>query len=118
MIGRTPVDAQTCASHVCAHAVSEAGLRPFEVSKSSTGSRSPDWMAEFRTNQLASFAASLRALSGLAKWYAPTARPAVLAPERFVQYAVSAVSVPAVARMNAKRLPEAATCAQSIGPWW
>src|SRR3954462_13532419 len=118
MIGRPPGNAQTAESHVYGHAVSEAGLRPFEVSKSSTGSRSQDGMAESLTNQLASFAASLRALSGLAKWYDPTARPAVLAPERFVQYAVSAVSVPAVARMNAKRLPEAAPCAQSIGPWW
>src|SRR3954447_11910244 len=118
MIGRTPVAPHTCPSHVCAHAVSEAGLRPFAVSKSSTGTRSPDGRVEFRTNQLASFAASFGALSGLAKWYEPTARPAVVAPDRFVQYAVSAVRVPAVARMNAKCLPAAATCLQSIAPWW
>ena len=83
-MGRTPVVAETCDSHVCAHAVSEAGLRPFAVSKSSTGIRSPDPIAELRRNQLASLAASFAALSGLAKWYDPTARPAARAPERFV----------------------------------
>src|SRR6478752_7602532 len=105
MIGRTPVAAETCDSHVCAHAVIDAGLRPFAASRSSTGRRSPDRIAAFCRNQLASLAASLTAASGLAKWYDPTARPASRAPERFVQYAVSAVSVPAVARTNAKRLP-------------
>ena len=118
MIGRTPVAAETCDSHVCAHVVSEAGLRPFAVSRSSTGTRSPDAIAAFCTNQLASLAASFTAVSGLAKWYDPTARPAARAPERFAPYAVSAVRVPAVARMNAKRLPAVATCRQSIGPWW
>src|SRR5215203_5731695 len=118
MIGRTPVVAETCESHVCAHAVSEAGLSPLAVSRSSTGIRSPDVTAAFRRNQLASFPASFTAVSGLAKWYDPTARPAARAPERFVQYAVSAVSVPAVARTKAKRLPALATCRQSMAPWW
>src|SRR5687767_8780445 len=118
MIGRTPVAAVTCDSHVWAQAVRDAGSRPLATSKSSTGTRSPDVIAEFRRNQLASLAASLNAVSGLAKWYDPTARPAPRAPERFAQYAVSAVSVPAVARTNAKRLPAAATCDHAIGPWW
>src|SRR5688572_10257645 len=118
MIGRTPVAAVTCDSHVCAHAVSDAGSRPLAVSKSSTGTRSPDATAAFRRNQVASLPASLNAVSGLAKWYEPTARPAARAPDRFAQYAVSAVSVPAVARTNAKRFPAVATCGQLIAPWW
>src|ERR687898_2948703 len=117
MIGRTPVAAVTCVSHVWAHVASETGSRPFAVSKSRTGMRSPDAIAALRRNQLASLPASFGAVSGLAKWYDPTARPAARAPERLVQYAVSAVSVPALARTNAKRLPAAATCGQLIGPW-
>src|SRR3954452_14963868 len=101
MIGRTPVAAVTCVSHVCVHAVSDAGSRPFETSRSRTGRRSRDPIVALRRNQAASFAASFGAVSGLAKWYEPTTRPAARAPDRFATYAVSAVSVPAVARTNA-----------------
>ena len=66
-------------------AVSDAGSRPFEVSKSSTGMRSPDVTMEFWRNQLASLPASFGTVSGFAKWYEPTARPAACAPARFVQ---------------------------------
>src|SRR5687767_9868464 len=118
MIGFTPVAADTCESHVWAHAARDAGSRPLATSRSSTGTRSPDATAAFRRNQAASLPASLGAGSGLAKWYDPTARPAARAPVRFAQYAVSAVSVPALARTNAKRLPALATRAQSIQPWW
>ena len=41
MIGRTPVAAVTCDSHVCAHDDSDTGSRPLAVSRSSTGTRSP-----------------------------------------------------------------------------
>jgi hypothetical protein len=65
--GRTPVAAETCWSHVCAHAVSAGALRPFETSRSSAGMRSPDAIVAFCRNQLASFAASFGAESGFAK---------------------------------------------------
>ena len=54
---------------------------------------------------------------GIAKWYEPMVSPAARAPERFAVYIVSAVRVPADARMNAKRFPAAATRDQSIVPW-
>ena len=85
MIGRTPVAAVTCDSHVCAHDDSDIGSRPLAVSRSRTGTRSPVWIAAFRRNQAASLPASLNAISGLAKWYDATARPAAFAPERFAQ---------------------------------
>ena len=48
MIGRTPVVAETCVSHVCAHVVSDAASSPFDTSKSSTGRRSPDAIVALR----------------------------------------------------------------------
>src|SRR4029453_357191 len=118
MIGRTPVAADTLVSQVWAQVVSAAALSPFETSRSRTGIRSPDAIVAFRRNQLASFAASLVAVSGFAKWYDPTASPAAIAPCRLVAYRVSAVSVPAVARTKANRFPAPATCVQLIIPWW
>ena len=56
----------------------------------------------------------IRPQSGFPKWYEPTARPAARAPARFVSYATSAVSVPALARTNANALPAPATRPQSM----
>ena len=118
MSGRTPVADSTSVSHVLVHVVSADALRPFDTSRSSTGTRSPEPTVAFCTNQCASLRASFAAESGFPKWYEPTVTPAARASARFLAYATSEVSVPAVARTNANALPAPATRAQSIAPWW